>query len=584
MTRRAFHDRRSRARLLACAALVLLAAARVEAEDGADEGDPAASPEAAREGASPAPALPDWLAADAEDAKLSLPPDELEEACRNRTFAADTGLPCAQLALRHLTGDEVAVDPAESATLARRACKLESPLGCALLGWMLEEGVGVPRDADEALKAYRGSCRLSDSHPHGGGCFRLAKRLSEPGGDAAAAARALRASCAAQFQRACDGAYAARETRDADTPRDARDDALAVLRRRCDAGDGATCARLGDQAASGAGVELSFPEAAAFYRKACRATRSDAGACASLGALHAEGNGVERDLDEARRLLDVACKADVKSACARLASMRDPKAQRDLDAWCREGDPSCGGAQGESASSDGAAACDRGDADACAKLGLALLKRGPDRDLRRAAAVLRKACDAGNADGCGGLAWQHGTGMGVPRRDRAQAAKLDERACDGGVLGSCAALAWSLTLGVDTNNGPRALELALRACDGGAPNGCWVAGFILGASGVVPRDSARAARFYDRGCKGGDPTACAAFAIALTTGEGIARDRPRGLELARTICKSDANGCWVVGVLLGDSQDPAERAEGREALQEACRQGHEASCRKLRQQ
>jgi TPR repeat protein len=284
---------------------------------------------------------------------------------------------------------------------------------------------------------------------------------------------------------------------------------------------------------------------------------------------------VEKDLAEGRRLLDEACKGLDVDACDRLEALAG---KADARVWCGEDDPSCVPATGPRSIAGLSDACDEGDAKACVQLAGILLDEGPDRDLGRAAVVLRTACDRGFVRACTILGWQYESGMGVPQRDLAEAARWYTRACDLRELRGCGGLAWAYLDGRGVKKDrARAHELGMRACDGGAPHGCAAAAYSLPV-----KDPSRAAALLERGCNGGDPSSCAFFADVLARGAGVAQDRRRALRLAQSSCERDLNGCYVAGSILSESEDEAERDRGRKALEDACRQGHDAACAKLR--
>ena len=76
------------------------------------------------------------------------------------------------------------------------------------------------------------------------------------------------------------------------------------------------------------------------------------------------------------------------------------------------------------------AACEKGNANACASLGMLYVKGdGVKEDNFQAVALFRKACDGGNALGCANLGIMYEYGAGV-RQDNAEALKYFGKVCD----------------------------------------------------------------------------------------------------------------------------------------------------------
>jgi TPR repeat protein len=207
------------------------------------------------------------------------PPPELLELERQLAPRCSGGRSCWELGDDYRLGRNGRwVDDASAAALYLRSCRFEHPDGCSALGYMYEQGRGVPRDVAVAATLYERACR---------------------GGNGRACA-----SLGAMYRVGLD------------VPRDdAR--AAALLRQACERGDGDGCAGLGDVVLEGRGVAQDLTRAVAAYRRGCEA--GSARACTNLGVLHAEGRGVPRDDARAAQLFRVGCERGSGEGCADLA-------------------------------------------------------------------------------------------------------------------------------------------------------------------------------------------------------------------------------------------------------------------------
>lgn len=513
----------------------------------------------------PIPELPGWLAALAEQREQRLDPKELAYSCDHGSFTVNPGLPCALLALRHLTGQGAEASAARANDFAEKACHRGNEIGCAVLGWLAEEGVGREApDRDLALKSYEEACSSGFSRQEDA-CHQL-ERLRSGDGEAEA------------------------DAEDDDAEDEPAEDAAAVREEKlhCPFRPYA-CTRLGERALSGHGLPQSDNLAAVYFQQACDAVPPDGFACARLGGLHLEGRGVERSIEQARRYLKKGCAAKLSDACVRLAALDRPRpgdaaaVSGDVDAWCDPDDPSCGPPRSDRdrASDRLSSACDREDWAACVRLGRLLLESGPDRDPERAAGLFERACDADDGAGCAHLAWCYRAGVGVEGgKDHARGASLYERSCDAGYAHGCSILGELYLAGEGVpEDWPRAVELGTRACDGGCKDGCGLAGRILSYPKYAEHDLDRGYELLEQGCKGGDLASCAWQGLSVLKGRGTPLGWARGIDLMRKACDGDLPfGCWMLGGALSESEDPALREEALAAFDKACRADVQKAC------
>jgi hypothetical protein len=163
----------------------------------------------------------------------------------------------------------------------RRACDDGSAEACGYLGFMYDNGFGVPSDIALAVDLCERAC--ADGAAYGCAYLGYLHRLGRgvPQDDARAATL---------FRRACD------------------DDDL----------DG--CMGLAIMYKSGSGVPRDLEYAARLFRRAC--DRGEALACYSLGYMYANGEGVDRDLENAGRLFRSACESGDRVGCAAADQLR----------------------------------------------------------------------------------------------------------------------------------------------------------------------------------------------------------------------------------------------------------------------
>jgi hypothetical protein len=188
-------------------------------------------------------------------------------------------------------------------------------------------------------------------------------------------------------------------------------------------------------------------------------------------------------------------------------------------------------------------ACDAGDAQSCAFLGIALLQAG---DRQAAEQPLTRACRARIALGCGGLGSLH-----VLRKEWRPARTFLQDGCSMGDGLSCESLG-GLVQGAD--GAPAAADVAQRARDAipfyrkacalGATRGCgWVAAAI--DDGLVSGTLEEALTLYVKACGGGDPMpiACRQAVGLLRRGTPEARRLAAGYDVKRLTADLLARGC-----------------------------------------
>jgi TPR repeat protein len=223
--------------------------------------------------------------------------------------------------------------------------------------------------------------------------------------------------------------------------------------------------------------------------------------------------------------------------------------------------------------------CDRDDAKACYRAGLALRDAtGVPRNEMLAARMLTKACQR-VPDACNDLGEMYRIGKGVSK-DPAAAAHNYQLACDGGDVFGCANFAQSLAAGVGVEkDASRAAQLFQRACDAKDISSCYNAGVAYDNGIGVRLDHARAAKDYDLACNGGLAMACSNLGLLLAKGNGVPTSESAALERLERGCAGEiAESCRNAGVLLKKTKVDREGRTPGAFFSRACKLGDRAAC------
>jgi len=235
------------------------------------------------------------------------------------------------------------------------------------------------------------------------------------------------------------------------------------------------------------------------------------------------------------------------------------------------------------------AGCAKQDEQACSALAAELIDRGEqlvDYDATRSAALRERACTRGRQEECVALAWMLVRGVGLVAKDERRAFELLRRACALGNIDGCTGYAKE---GPSADRDPirrRGYELQLEACKAGELGRCWNAyderkTMAIWAPGMpgVPDETWRAlvAR-TGAACEGGEAEAC--LHASRFAREGVGRDRDRADEQALTLraCTlGSALACALSAIAIRDTD-----VEGARALyRRACTLGDGYACSRL---
>jgi uncharacterized protein len=262
-----------------------------------------------------------------------------------------------------------------------------------------------------------------------------------------------------------------------------------------------------------------------------------------------------------------------------------------------------------------AAACEKGSAESCAKLGAALEAATANGSFdRRAPDAYQKACEGGVMSACRRLgklsaiappalakAWGNPvtwleracTGkdgeacaemaaISAKRKESAKAESYLAAACDSGHAPSCTTRAWRLS---SQTSAAAADVTALfeRACTLGDGAGCYhLARRVMGAEGA-PKDAERAVKLLDQACRVSFGDACSELGEFFASGKGVAKDPSQAASLFQRGCDASSGaGCNALALAYEKGDGVAKDAtKVRPLLERGCEGGSARACVRL---
>ena len=337
--------------------------------------------------------------------------------------------------------------------------------------------------------------------------------------------------------------------------------ALEFLERACVAGHPESCEMSSD--AYGKAFTAASERMHALEADIAACKTRDARACSTLGMSCNDMQRVYRArLSDDKRAVQLrpadvaACKSGNARACS---------------AICKEPEDFQNPAKTPEERDTLSRSCDRGDGEACKRLGDTYDAGGmagpPDE--AAAAKAYERACDRGVATACMGAATPYDTGIGVAS-DRARAFGLYERGCKGGDVGACLLGTLDPPKDVDT---PRREAMVRRACDIDGRMGCVTMGLLK-----LEHDDAGAAQLFRKACDHGDPDGCLNLGTLYELGRGVAFDLAAGLLFYDRACLTGSpKACGRLGLCYLRAR-PGDASRGTELLRLACEHRDAKSC------
>lgn len=242
----------------------------------------------------------------------------------------------------------------------------------------------------------------------------------------------------------------------------------------------------------------------------------DAASCARLGLMHERGEGASRDDGAAAAAYEKACGAGDVPACSRLgtALILSGDAKRGLELSHK--------------------ACQSGWANACRNVFLYYQKHpGSDVDLLP---LTERGCAGGDADSCSSVGFLHAQGIGLPK-DAERSVHFFKKGCTGGSLGGCLLLGDAYASGEGaTKDASRALELYMLVCAAKKGAGCSAASKFYFTGEGVEKNDAKGIELLDRACGFGDAGACTVLGMRYQLGTNVPRDQQKSETYYRRGC------------------------------------------------
>ena len=397
------------------------------------------------------------------------------------------------------------------------------------LGWALEEGRGIPKNARQAMEWYRKAA----AQGHAVAQFNLGMMLAKGLGVAKDERQAVEWLSKAALQRHAEAQYC-----------------------------------LGVSFAKGLGVAKDERQAAEWYRKA--AAQGHAKAQYNLGVLLEEGLSAAKNEQQAVEWYHKAAVQGDASAQFNLGNMlRDgrgtPKNERQAVEWYHK-------------------AAVQGDALARNNLGNMLRDgRGIPKDERQAVEWYLKAAAQGDALAQYNLGVMLRDGRGIPKDERQAVEWYHKAAAQGDALAQ-------YSLGVIFANGQgvakderQAVEWHRKAAEQGHAEAQYNLGFMLGKGLGVAKDERQGVEWYYKAAAQGLAPAQYNLGNMLVDGRGIPKDEQQAVEWFRKAAEQgDALAQFNLGVMLDNGQGVAkDERQAAEWYHKAAAQGVAGAKREL---
>lgn len=318
---------------------------------------------------------------------------------------------------------------AEAAKWYRQAADQGHTSAQTYLGYMYQQGQGVPKDETEAVRWYRQAANqgYATAQTNLGWMYQYGQGISK---DEAEAARWYRLAADQGYSNAQNNLGLMHQYGQGGLR---KDDAEAVrwFRKSADQGDANGQTSLGYMYQRGLGVSRDEAEAVRLYREA--ADKGHANGQANLGYMYQYGLGVNKDEVEAVKRYRQGAEQGNTNAQINLGYMYEKgfgisKDEAEAVRWYHK-------------------AAEQGDATAQANLGYMYEKGfGISKDEAEAVRWYRKAADQGHANGQSNLGTLYANGLGIPK-DEAEAIRWWRKAADQGHVNGQANLGWAYQYG-----------------------------------------------------------------------------------------------------------------------------------------
>ena len=377
----------------------------------------------------------------------------------------------------------------------RYACeKKKYAPGCAYLGDMYWEGIGVPQDDNKSKALYEEACSAKDTY----GCYRKGVLYLEGRGGVEKnykkAQSLFEQGCTDNHAQACidlGQMYEHGQGISKDLGK-----AEKAYNEGCLLSSGGACYHLSKVLVQTKKKEkTALLKAATLFTDLCE--RKHFSSCFSLGLMKKQGLGIAKDPAAADTLFYGACSEDIALSCtAASQSLLDRKnegfaPERGLDLLSK--------------------GCSLGDPIACVEYA-GFLEKGKhvDKDPLKAKKLYEETCQKNQGVGCQAVGRMYQDGK-IVDRDYKKSRNFFERGCeDLKDAGSCGALGKNYLKGINgvLSNSREALFLLKKACSGGNDYSCGLLGTFYSEGTLIKKDDIKALELYERGCKANNTDAC----------------------------------------------------------------------------
>ncbi|MFT3711181.1 MAG: tetratricopeptide repeat protein [Archangium sp.] len=224
--------------------------------------------------------------------------------------------------------------------------------------------------------------------------------------------------------------------------------------------------------------------------------------------------------------------------------------------------------------------CDKGDADACDELGVAIVngEGSLSPDDAKAEALFAKSCELKDPQGCKNIAVFFFQGR-TTKTDGAKALEYAKQGCTLKNAFACNAAGAILADGKGVEGDfVAALPFFEQACTGEFGAGCQNVGNAYRDAHGVEQNFATAEEWYAKGCELKDPGACNEQGVLLNDEDRTDEAREKAGKLWARACElKSAHGCSNLGHRLLKT-DPAAAVD---PLDDACNGGRTRACESL---
>ena len=396
--------------------------------------------------------------------------------------------------------------------------------GCAYLGDMYFEGVGVSQDKKRSFALYDEACKAKDTY----GCYKKGVlSLRGEGGQSKDVEKALALfaeGCKNEHAQACIDLGKVYEI-----GREVKKDlgkAEQAYRDGCALSSGNACFEFSRMTLRHNKEKSALIRAATLFTDLCQ--REHPMSCYHLGLMMNDGLGIEKDQEGALSLLSRSCGDNIASACTKASQ---PMLDKDGLFFAVD--------RGLDLLSKG---CSLGDPIGCVKYA-GYLEKGEytDKDPMKAKQLYEETCNKKQGVGCQAVGRMYQDGKIVPQ-DFVKSREFLSKGCwELYDAASCGMLGQNYYLGQNgvLKNSREAFFLLDKACEGGSDYSCGFLGSFYIKGDVVKRDDIKSLALLEKGCKAKNIEACYHAGMLIVEGRIPNADYQQAWNNLKVACRND---------------------------------------------